>query len=79
MKELIENSKAYQSFEPHAQQMVIKRVNRLKIEDAIIQARHLGLEQWNSQTDLPHKWRSIVKEIVSSVKTIKIQRFPNSN
>lgn len=65
MKELIEKSKAFQSFEPHAQNMVIQRVNRLKIEDAIIQARNLGIEQWNSQTDLPHKWRSIVEEIVN--------------
>lgn len=67
-KELIENSKAFKALEPHVKKMVIKRANRVQIEDAIIQARNIGVEQWKTQTGICNKWAAIVIEIINNEK-----------
>ena len=62
----IDQTQAYQRLNDVAKMMVVKRANRLQIEDAVIQAKNLGLEVWNTQTNLPHKWREIVEEILKN-------------
>ena len=61
----IDQTQAYQRLNDVAKMMVVKRANRLQIEDGVIQAKNLGFEVWNNQTNLPYKWREIVKEIVN--------------
>ena len=68
MRQLIENAKAFKALEPHAQKMVIKRANRVQIEDAIIQARNIGVEQWKTQKVICNQWAAIVIEIVTNEK-----------
>lgn len=68
MKQLIENSKSFKVLDKLSQSMINRRANRIQIEDAIIQARNLGLEVWKSQTDLPNKWKKIVDEIIKNEK-----------
>lgn len=67
-KELIENSKAFKALEPHTQGMIRKRANRIQIEDAIIQARNIGVEQWKAQKVICNQWAAIVIEIVTNEK-----------
>ena len=62
----IDQTQAYQRLNDVAKIMVVKRANRLQIEDAVIQAKNIGLEVWNAQTNLPHKWREIVEEILTA-------------
>ncbi|GIZ10264.1 hypothetical protein [Flavobacterium sp. UMI-01] len=66
MKEKIEATNAFKTLEPLAQRMVSKRANRIQIEDNIIQARNLGLEQWKTQTALCNKWQTIVEQVIKS-------------
>ncbi len=63
MIDKIQNTKAFKAMEPYARQMVEKRANRIQIEDAVIQAKNIGLEAWKSQTAIPVKWQKIVEEI----------------
>lgn len=64
MKHLIIESKAFNALDTLSQGMINRRANRIQIEDAIIQARNIGLETWKRQTDLPNKWKKIVEEII---------------
>ena len=64
MKTLIENTTAYKALEGLSQGMINRRANRIQIEDAIIQARTIGLDTWKGQTALPNKWKKIVEEII---------------
>lgn len=68
MKHLIVESKAFKSLDTLSQGMINRRANRIQIEDAIIQARTIGLETWKGQTALPNKWKKIVEEIIKSEK-----------
>ena len=60
----IQNTKMYNSLSELSQKLIIKRVNRTKIEEEIIIARNVGLEQWKAQTPLQERWKSIVIEII---------------
>jgi|GEM_PF-4513871 len=66
MIQQIEQTKTFQSLEPMSKQLAIKRVNRLQIEDAIIQARTMGVEAWSAQTGLQERWKNIVKEVIAN-------------
>lgn len=66
MKQLIENSKAFKSLDGLSQKFLNKRANRIQVEDAIIQARTIGVETWKAQSSLPNKWKKIVEEIITS-------------
>lgn len=61
----IENTQAFKALNQIAQKMINKRVNRLQIEDAIIQAKSIGFEAWKAQTGLPLNWQPIVKELTT--------------
>jgi hypothetical protein len=60
----IQETKAFKKLQPLSQQMVLKRVNRIEIEDAIIIARTIGIEKWRTQTPLQERWKQIVIEII---------------
>jgi len=64
MTEKIENSKAFKSLQQFQKDLVIKRDNRLKIEDAVIIARNIGVDNWKRGTSLSKKWHAIVEEII---------------
>lgn len=65
----IDQTKSYLRLEKFSQQMVMKRVNRLQIEEEIIIARNIGLEQWHKQTPLQERWKNIVIEIINNETT----------
>lgn len=69
MKHIIQETKAFKSFEITAQKIVNRHASQVQIEDAIIQARNIGINNWKAQTGLPKKWQSIVEEIVTNEKT----------
>ena len=60
----IDQTKTFLLLQPLSQQMVLKRVNRIQIEDAIIIARTIGLEKWKAQTPLQERWKQIVCDII---------------
>lgn len=62
----IDETTAYKASEPMVQQMIMKRVNRVEIEDQIIIARTIGLAKWKTQTGLQARWQKIVIEIIES-------------
>lgn len=62
----IDQTKAFVQLQPLSQQMILKRVNRIQIEDAIIIARTIGIEKWKEQTPLQERWKMIVIEIVEN-------------
>ena len=62
----IDETKAFKALPPLSQQMALKRVNRLQIEDAIIIARTIGIEQWKASTPLQPRWQQIVVEIIEN-------------
>ena len=62
----IEETQAYKNLPLISQQMVLKRANRLQIEDAVIQARTIGLQRWKQITPLQERWKAIVVEIVEN-------------
>lgn len=63
MKNLIEESKAYNALSSQAKSIINKRRSRLQIEDAIIQAKTMGLEAWKAISPIPDNWKKIVEEI----------------
>lgn len=64
MKNQIEESKAYSTLSSQAKSIINKRVSRLQIEDAVIQARTMGIEAWRSISAIPDNWKKIVEEII---------------
>ena len=60
----IENTKAYKGLQKFQKDLVIRRDNRLKIEDAVITARSIGIEDWKKGTELSTKWQAIVEELI---------------
>lgn len=60
----IHETKAFKELQPLSQQMVLKRINRIQIEDQIIIARTIGIEKWKNQNPLQERWRKIVIEII---------------
>lgn len=62
----IEETKAFKALHPLVQKMVLKRANRIDIEDQIIIARTIGLEKWKVQTGLQERWKAIVIEIIKN-------------
>lgn len=62
----IDQTEAFKKLQPLSQQMVLKRVNRIEIEDAIIIARTIGIEKWRAQTPLQERWKHIVIEIIEA-------------
>jgi hypothetical protein len=63
----IQNSKAYGKLEPFQQGLVIRRVNRKQIEDAVITARTIGYNIWEASSPMSSGWKAIVKELSASV------------
>lgn len=63
MLEEIKNSKAFKKLSPFQQDLAVRRNNRMKIVDAVITARAIGLQLWKDNNGLPNNWRSIVEEI----------------
>lgn len=65
----IQSTEAYKSLDHIAQKMINKRSSFIRIQDAVIQARNIGLEKWGTQNDLPTKWKAIVVEILTEKLT----------
>ena len=61
----IQSTEAYKGLNPIAQKMINKRSSFIRIQDAVIQARNLGIQKWRTQNDLPTNWKAIVEEIVN--------------
>lgn len=66
LRDKIENSKAFTKLEKFKQALVLKRDNRLQIEQAIVSARTLTINVWKQHTTLPPHWQAIVEEIINS-------------
>lgn len=64
MRHLIEECKAYQDLDSISQKIINKREVRVQIEDAVIQARNMGVPEWKKQTPLLAKHQKIVEEII---------------
>lgn len=64
----IDETKAFKDLNAISQQMIMKRVNRLQVEEQIIIARNIGIEQWLKQNPLQERWQQIVIEIVDKSK-----------
>lgn len=64
MRELIENTAAFQELNTISQKMLLKRANRIQVEEEIIIAINVGLAQWKKQTPLQARWQEIVEQIV---------------
>lgn len=62
----IENSKAYRKIEGFKQQLLMKRDNRLKIEEQIVIARNAGADAWQPPESFPPHWAAIVREIANN-------------
>ncbi|WP_264521184.1 hypothetical protein [Flavobacterium sp. N1994] len=62
----IEQTEAFKSMSSLSQELVLKRINRINIEDQIIIARTIGLEKWKLQTGLQERWQKIVIEIIEN-------------
>jgi hypothetical protein len=71
MKHLIQSTKAYNKMEPVICKIINRHASQVQIQDAVIQARNLGLEKWREQTDLPNRWKSIVEEIITNEQIIQ--------
>lgn len=65
MIQIILQTKAFKALPQFSKFMAIKRVNRVKIEEEIVIARNIGLEQWKKQTPLQANWQAIVEEIIT--------------
>lgn len=66
MRHLIVESKAYQALNSISKKIVDKREIRVQIEDAIVQARNMGIPEWKKQTPILPKHQNIVEEIVKN-------------
>lgn len=69
MTQDIQNTEAFKKLAKFQQGLLIKRDNRKQIEDAIIQARHMGYQEWESNNNtFPPAWKGIVKEVTETRK-----------
>lgn len=64
----IDQTKAYQAMTPMVQKMIMKRCNRIQIEEEAIICRNIGVEVWKNQTPLQERWKAIVMEIINQEK-----------
>ncbi len=64
MHPVIESTPTYQSLENFQKRLVLKRTNRLKLEQAVIVARNIGIEKWKEQSGLPSNYNKIVEDII---------------
>jgi len=71
MRQLIQESIAFKALDPISQMIVNKREIRTQIEDAVIQARNMGVAEWKKQSPLLSKHQNIVEEIVKSTENGK--------
>lgn len=62
----IEQCKAFKRLEAFKQNILMKRDNRLKIEEQIVIARNAGVDAWQPPNDFPKPWAEIVKEVVTN-------------
>lgn len=62
----ITDTEAYKALPELSQKMVMKRINRIEIEDQIIICRTVGIEKWKTITPLGPRARSIVEEIIKN-------------
>lgn len=69
----IQETKAFNNLPGLSQALILKRVNRLQIEDAIIIARTIGVENWKKQTGLQGRWQSIVVEVLQNEESRKVK------
>lgn len=65
----IEKTEAYDKLAQFQKELVIKRANRLQIENAIIVVGTIGYDNWEKTTKFPSHWRAIVKELVNKKAT----------
>ncbi|GGB82844.1 hypothetical protein GCM10007424_23590 [Flavobacterium suaedae] len=64
MTQEIQNTEAFKKLAKFQQTLLIKRDNRIQIQDAIIQARNIGYLEWESNNKtFPPAWKGIVKEL----------------
>jgi hypothetical protein len=70
MKHLIQATKAYNSMEKVVRTIINRHTSQVQIQDAVIQARNLGVEKWREQTGIPNRWKGIVEEIVTNEQPI---------
>lgn len=64
----IDQTQAYKALPQLSQQMAMKRVNRIQIEEELIVCRNVGIEVWKKQTPLQERWKKIVVEIINFEK-----------
>lgn len=69
MTRQIENSVAFGKLATFQQRLVIRRENRLKIEEAITIARNVGYGKWAESSTMSSQWKAIVKELVQDEQT----------
>lgn len=60
----IEETNAYKKLNNITQLIVSKSTSRKQILESVTIAKTIGVEKWESITNLPQVWRSIVKELV---------------
>jgi predicted N-formylglutamate amidohydrolase len=65
MKHQIQETKTYKAMDPVVRTIVNRHASQVQIQDAVIQARNIGIEKWREQTALPNRWKAIVEEIVN--------------
>jgi hypothetical protein len=65
MIQQIENTTAFKHLEGFKQTILMKRDNRLKIEEEIVNARNSGVDNWQPPKDFTPHWREIVKEVLT--------------
>jgi hypothetical protein len=61
----IQNTKAFKKLLGFQQKLLLRRDNRLTIQDAVITAKAIGIENWNPPGSMPPHWQAIVKELVT--------------
>jgi len=67
----IQETEAFKALDSISQLVVKKREVRVQLEDAVIQARNMGIAVWKNQTPILPKHQKIVEEIVNSTKNGK--------
>ncbi|WP_267740098.1 hypothetical protein [Myroides injenensis] len=60
----IEETNAYKKLNNITQLIISKSTSRKQILESVTIAKTIGVEKWESITNLPQVWRSIVKELV---------------
>lgn len=61
----IEDTKSYRRLDKVAQLIVGKGSSKRSIKDAVSIAKNIGVEKWESITNIPNNWRDIVKELAA--------------